>query len=508
MKATFETEALSDVQLVERSRDGNQKAFAQIVERYQSLICALTYSASGNLQTSEDLAQVTFITAWCQLRKLQEPARLKSWLCGIARNVTNNSFRKDMRTPTSHAETLDTAADVSADATTPRDQVISKEEEAILWRSLSELPESYREPLVLFYRRHQSVAEVADALELSEDAVKQRLSRGRAMLAEKMSKFVETTLSSTGPTTAFTVGVLAALPLLTTSAKAAAVGAAAAKGSATAKAGGAAGLSGLLSSILGVAPIALLGGWIGRLMSRDEGGSPQARESVVRFWRIVVGCLVAFVALPLLLVVFLTSIPVQVSRESLFGGLTMWLGMMYIVVVAALAMWGWQRRRKVQPQGTGVEEMAGTRKMRFAVWVVLAMIGMGILLGAIELPRMNRNLGTLSTAEVQEIAVGHQDAKFSVLQYQNGYRHLWVEVHKNGKLYEFSAPADDSTLSLLAEKGILCPTHVQGRDFEIFGWPGRLLVLLCIFILAIGTAILLKRLRRRARESFARAAGA
>jgi RNA polymerase sigma factor (sigma-70 family) len=500
MKTIFETETLSDVQLVERSRDGNQKAFAQIVERYQSLICALTYSASGNLQTSEDLAQVTFITAWCQLRSLKEPAKLKSWLCGIARNVTNNSFRKDQRTPTAHAEVLDAAVAVS-DAVTPRDRAISKEEEAILWRSLSELPESYREPLVLFYRQHQSTTEVATALDVTEEVVRQRLARGRAMLAEKISKFVETTLSSTGPTTAFTIGVLAALPVLTTSAKAAVVGATAAKGSATAKAGGAAGFSGLLSSILGVAPIAVLGGWIGRLMSRDESGSPQARESVIRFWRVVVGCLVAFVALPLLLVVFLASIPAPVSKENLFGGLTMWLGMMYIVLVAALAMWVWQRRRKIHPQATGVDEKAATNKRPFTMWVVLAMIGTGILLGAIVLPRMNRNLRRLSTAEAQAFAGEHPDAKFSVLQYQNGNRDLWIERHENGRLYLFVAPADDAMLSLLAEKGIACPTYVQGRDFEIFGWPGRLLVLLCVFILAIGAVILLKRPRNKASVS-------
>ena len=56
-----------DAQLVELSRNGNRDAFARIVERYQSLVCALTYSASGNVQASEDLAQVTFITAWRKL---------------------------------------------------------------------------------------------------------------------------------------------------------------------------------------------------------------------------------------------------------------------------------------------------------------------------------------------------------------------------------------------------------------------------------------------------------
>ncbi|HUJ09232.1 MAG TPA: sigma-70 family RNA polymerase sigma factor [Verrucomicrobiae bacterium] len=212
MRAIHAIDTLDDARLVELSRGGDREAFGRIVERYQSLICALTYTACGNLPASEDLAQVTFITAWCQLKTLREPNKLKSWLCRIARNVTTDSYRQRQRTPTANAEALEESANVPADAITPRDKVISREEQAILWRVLEGLPATYREPLVLFYRQEQSVAEVADALELSEDAVKQRLARGRAMLTEQVAQFVETTLSRTGPTQAFTMGVLAVLP--------------------------------------------------------------------------------------------------------------------------------------------------------------------------------------------------------------------------------------------------------------------------------------------------------
>jgi RNA polymerase sigma factor (sigma-70 family) len=236
MRTTPATSLLNDAQLVELSRDGDRDAFARIVERYQSLISGLTYSACGNLQASEDLAQVTFITAWCQLRNLREPAKLKSWLCRIARNATVDSFRQQQRTPTARAETLDTTAAIPADASTPRDHAISREEEAILWRSLGELPTMYREPLVLFYRQHQSVAEVADALDVTEDVIRQRLSRGRAMLAEQVTAFVEGALQRTAPGREFSGAVLAALPLAAGPAVTAGLGAGA-KGTAAAKSG-------------------------------------------------------------------------------------------------------------------------------------------------------------------------------------------------------------------------------------------------------------------------------
>src|SRR5215813_6451185 len=151
----------SDSDLVARSLVGNSDAFGQIVSRYQSLICSLTYSATGNLGQSQDLAQETFITAWKHLRLLREREKLRAWLCGIARRIIGKALRRDGREPVHEADPLEAVQD-PADATPlPSEHVITKEEEAILWRSLSRIPETYREPLVLFYREHESVETVA-----------------------------------------------------------------------------------------------------------------------------------------------------------------------------------------------------------------------------------------------------------------------------------------------------------------------------------------------------------
>ena len=497
----MKTESYEDVELVERSRNGDRNAFGRIVERYQSLVCALTYSASGNLQASEDLAQVTFITAWCELPKLREPAKLRSWLCGIARNVTNSSFRQDKRTPTANADTLEATANLPADTATPRDHVISKEEEAILWGTLCGMPETYREPLVLFYRQNQSVTEVSEALGVTEDVVRQRLSRGRTMLSERVASFVETALRGSGPGKAFTLGVLAMLPGLTLSAKAATIGAAAAKGSATAKA---AGLSGVANAILGFAPFAFLGGLVGLKMSRDQSQSLQQRESVIRFWRVVVASLGAFVVIPLLLLVCLRALPRDL-RPRILAGLTVWLGILYVVVAAAIGLWAWQRRRAI-PHGSVVPTMAERGKRPLTAWVVAATIGAGILFVAL-LYDMNWKVGRLSTTEAQKIIAEGKDAGFSVSQYQDGSRYLWIVLREDGKVSKSTAPAEASTLSLLAEKGITCPTYVQGRDFEILGWPGRLLVLLSLFLLATGTVFLLRGRKNNARAIASHSSG-
>jgi RNA polymerase sigma factor (sigma-70 family) len=222
-----------DAELVRASLAGNREAFSRIVARYQSLVCSLAFSATGCVNASEDLAPDTFLTAWQQLGGLREPEKLRSWLCALARNVINNSLRRQGREPSHRAESLEAAPETLSPEPHPVEQAISREELAILWRSLERIPELYREPMVLFYRENQSVAVVAQNLELTEEAVKQRLSRGRKMLHEQVLAVVEGALARTNPGKAFTLAVVAALPALAGSAKAAALGSVAGGSAAT-----------------------------------------------------------------------------------------------------------------------------------------------------------------------------------------------------------------------------------------------------------------------------------
>jgi RNA polymerase sigma factor (sigma-70 family) len=130
-----------------------------IVERYQSLIYSLAYSACGNLVGSEDLAQETFIAAWQKLRELREPARLRAWLCGIVRNLAGNEQRREQRRGGA-AKSLDSLAELAGSDGEPAAQAVTQEEADLLWRTLAGLPPTYREPMVLYYRQGQSIAEV------------------------------------------------------------------------------------------------------------------------------------------------------------------------------------------------------------------------------------------------------------------------------------------------------------------------------------------------------------
>jgi len=476
---------LDDAELVAESLEGNRDAFRQIVERYQTLISSLAYCATGNINQSEDLAQETFVRAWQELEKLREPAKLRPWLCSITRFLVSTEFRRQGRQPAYAAESLEAVFDWASPEPLPSDHVIGEEEKAILWRSLERIPEIYRETLVLFYREQESIETVARNLGLTEDAVKQRLSRGRKMLQEQFLAFVTSALKQTAPGKAFTLGVIAALPLLATTAKGATAGAAATKGGTVAK------VTGLLQTALKVIiPIGLfvsLGSWIGYIMGRDAAGQSQRqRNSVARFWGVLVACLVVFVLLPILLWVPLGSF--FGSRENLHAAIRTGLDVLFVVMVAALALWAWQRRKcRLQETVTVV----GTKKT-FLIWsVALAVIATGAFL-ALGLSDSNWTIDRVSAAEARGIIRERgKNAQFFVFQYQNGSTQLWIKLVENGKLSKFIAPADSSTLALLAERQIKCPTYVQGRDFEIFGWQGKLLMGLCLLIMSAGAAVLL-----------------
>lgn len=333
---TVKATDLSDSELVTQSLSGNRDAFGRIVARYQSLLCSLAYSATGSLSQSEDLAQETFVTAWKQLADLREPEKLRSWLCRISRNLTYDAVRRHGREPTHKAGPLEEIQDSPAPEPLPSDYTVSQEEQAILWRSIERIPETYREPLVLYYREHQSIQNVAAALDLSEDAVKQRLSRGRKLLHEQVLAFVEGALAQTNPGKAFTLGVLAALPAASISAKAATIGVAAAHGGATANAAAATGLStAILAPMLG-----FFGNYIAYRIGMDGAQSDHERKRIRGFYRNLIAWVLGFfVAYGLLM---LWARQIIIARHLLYSAIIFGLVVPFAFMLFANAIF-WPR---------------------------------------------------------------------------------------------------------------------------------------------------------------------
>ncbi len=332
----------TDAELALLSADGNKDAFGEVVRRYQSLICSITYSRTGDLASSEDLAQETFVTAWKQIRNLKEPGNLKSWICGIARNLVNSAHRKSGRTPTHKASSLDSLSDTPTEDDLPSAKAISEEEQALLWRSMEEVPEKYREPLILYYREGQSIDAVAAALDITEDNARQRLARGRKYLQATVTEFVETALIRSGPGRAFTGAVLASLPFFATSAKAASIAGGATKGSAVAKAAtGTAWFGATLGPLVG-----LLGAWIGYKSALDNTHSDEERSFIKENAKKAV--LLALVFNVALVAAVMILVKGDASLRPYGIALTVVIPICYVVALLTF-IWRWNKRfRQIQ----------------------------------------------------------------------------------------------------------------------------------------------------------------
>jgi RNA polymerase sigma factor (sigma-70 family) len=201
----------SDVDLLKASRDGSTQAFGVLVSRYQALVCAITYGATGDSGRSEELAQDAFLRAWKGLGQLQDLNKFRSWLCSIARNTVQNWFRSQGRDVVGHAASLDAAAETMSRESGPEEMVMFEEQQAVIKQALARMPEGLREPLILFYREGKSAREVAENLGLTEEAARQRIYRGRSLLREQVADMIENTIARTKPGKAFTAAVIASI---------------------------------------------------------------------------------------------------------------------------------------------------------------------------------------------------------------------------------------------------------------------------------------------------------
>lgn len=159
--------------LVERVVAGDQIGWVDFVDRYERLVWHIVRSSGAPPADSEDVVQVTFMRLFEALARLDDPARLTSFVAGVARNTSLESSRRRRRdpAPTELSEVVG-QADEAADA-----HIESQSDTDAALEGLAHLKQECRQLLRLFFGADLSADEVGEALGATAGTVRVRKSR-------------------------------------------------------------------------------------------------------------------------------------------------------------------------------------------------------------------------------------------------------------------------------------------------------------------------------------------
>jgi RNA polymerase sigma factor (sigma-70 family) len=281
---------------------GDRAAYGRIVAASQSTVSAIALAIVRDVPASEDIAQEAFLSAWQNLRKLNNPTSFLPWLRQITRNLARDHLRAQYHRANPAGDIEAMIAAVADPGGCPADQLSQHQDEALAAEVIDALPVESREVLLLYYREGQSSKQVASLLGMQDAAVRKRLSRARQAIREELLQRLGEFARASAPGTAFTAIVVAGLA---TGAPGTAAAAMLASGSAVAGKG----FLKLLGASAGAAALGIIGGlagiWLGiRKFLADPLDGREKRELLA--WGL---CLSVVVVAFTLSIIALTRVP-------------------------------------------------------------------------------------------------------------------------------------------------------------------------------------------------------
>jgi RNA polymerase sigma-70 factor (ECF subfamily) len=192
---------LSDEELIKRAKKGDERAFTQLVKKYESLVYSFAFKVCRDEEKATETWQDTFVNVFRKLHQFDGRSKFTTWLYSI---VTNSCRMKRRQRKLDQASvsidspmesTDDTDHDQSVQTVpswkdTPLDSVMDEELRTLLDDSIKQLPFDYRVVFVLRDVEGMSAEETGKILKLSVPAVKSRLRRARVFLRERLNPYM------------------------------------------------------------------------------------------------------------------------------------------------------------------------------------------------------------------------------------------------------------------------------------------------------------------------------
>ncbi len=170
---------------LEQARQGDKTAFGNLIEAYQTPVYNLAYRMLNNSGEAEEAAQEAFIRAYTRLSSYNPEHKFSTWMLSITSNYCIDLIRKRRALLLSLDEPLPAHPALQSEKSKgPEAQMVINEQQEMVQNLLQELPEDYREAVVLRYWHELSYEEIAEMMNTTVSAIKSRLFRARRLLAE------------------------------------------------------------------------------------------------------------------------------------------------------------------------------------------------------------------------------------------------------------------------------------------------------------------------------------
>lgn len=178
--------------LIERSRNGDWQAFADLVRQHQQLAFGCAFARLGDFQLAEDATQEAFVTAYLQLSTLRSADAFAWWLRSIVRHQCNRILRGRRATLVS----LDDLDDFAASTPGPDERALARSDADEVVVAINTLPLVEREVLALFYAQDASRKQIAAFLDVPLTTVNNRLHSARAHLKRRLIPMAKETFAA------------------------------------------------------------------------------------------------------------------------------------------------------------------------------------------------------------------------------------------------------------------------------------------------------------------------
>jgi RNA polymerase sigma-70 factor (ECF subfamily) len=183
---------MSGAEIIKKLQEGDEKAFRQLVEKYQQLVVNTCFGLVHNTEDAEDIAQDVFIEVFLSIHKFRSDSKISTWLYRIAVNRSLNFIRDNKRRKWFRSVDETNAPDgkdaykISGEPGSPDTDMENSQRTELLHEAIDSLPKNQRVAFTLNKYEDLSYKEISEVMQVSLSSVESLIHRAKKNLQKKL----------------------------------------------------------------------------------------------------------------------------------------------------------------------------------------------------------------------------------------------------------------------------------------------------------------------------------